>query len=280
MWSSNLHGRVVNMQERLIFMFRKASLVLAVLPMFALFSMSVCPAMSDGLADAGKKIYDRSQNAVVIVQITTKSTASFDGRSPMSHEDKSDATGVIIDPSGLLVMALSETSLEGMMSQVVGDGEDGPKISSDITDMKVFMSDGKQIAYKIVLRDKDLDLAFLRPAKTPSAPFVSIDLTKASKPALLDELVFLDRLSIVASRGLGAFPARINAIVQKPRTFYVSGASGLGAPVFTLDGNIVGIVVLRGMPGVKTSRGPAVMPIIIPAGDVLDAAKQAPLTVQ
>ena len=42
---------------------------------------------------------------------------------------------------------------------------------------------------------------------------------------------------------------RIEAIVEKPRTFYLLGESmwaySLGAPVFSLDGKLVGILFLR-----------------------------------
>jgi len=227
----------------------------------------------DSFGDAGRKLLDQWRDSILIVQITTKSTASYEGQ-PMTHEDKNEATAVVIDPSGLAVMSLSESSPEGMLSQFV-DGQGAPKLTSEITDMKLIMPDGKQIPYKIVLRDKDMDLAFIRPADKTPRTFKALDLTKASKPGVFDQVIYIDRLPVMASRSIGAFSARINAVVQKPRTFYVLSAQGLGAPVFTEDGGIVGIVVIRGSQGVRSIRGAGYLLIVLPASDVLNAAKQA-----
>ena len=60
----------------------------------------------------------------------------------------------------------------------------------------------------------------------------------------------------------------------------------LGAPVFTLDGEVVGILVLRtirasssgmmGMMGMMGGGGDNAVMIVMPAGDVLEVAAQAP----
>lgn len=241
----------------------------------ALFAMVALPVRADDVSDAGKKLVDKWQKSIVVVQVTAKSTMSYDGESPAARENKQEATAVLIDPSGLAVMSLSDTSPQAMMELMMPESSDGPKLSSEITEMKVQMPGGKQVRYKVVLRDKDLDIAFIRPMTPLAQPVTALDLSKSAKPQVLDWMVQLDRLPSVASYSLAAFPVRVNAIVQKPRTFYVSSAQGLGAPVFSLDGSVVGIVVLRGGRN-GGEGGPAdMMRIVLPAEDILDEANQA-----
>ena len=57
--------------------------------------------------------------------------------------------------------------------------------------------------------------------------------------------------------------------------------TALGSPAFALDGNIVGILVMRsissgGGPSMNNFRPDNMTSIILPAEDVLKAAKQAP----
>ena len=58
----------------------------------------------------------------------------------------------------------------------------------------------------------------------------------------------------------------------------LSGALSLGEPVFTLDGRLLGITMMRKAPktggGMGFSMGD-VMPVILPADDVADVAQQA-----
>jgi len=98
-------------------------------------------------------------------------------------------------------------------------------------------------------------------------------------------VIVLNRLGRVANRAYSAAVERIEAVVERPRTFYIPGDdpthSGLGSPAFTLDGKVAGILVLR---SVKSDGGMGgtfggdnnVLGIIIPASDVLESAKQVP----
>ena len=170
--------------------------------------------------------------------------------------------------------------------------EMGFKMETEIKSVDILTAGGDEIPAEIVLRDKDLDLAFLRPKQKTDKPFAALDLSKSGAPAQLDPVVAISRLGRVANRAYGALLDRIEAVVEKPRTFYVPAGGGmsessLGAPVFTLDGNLIGILVLRtirassssmmGMMGMMGGGGSdnAVM-IIMPASDVLEVAAQAP----
>ncbi len=80
---------------------------------------------------------------------------------------------------------------------------------------------------------------------------------------------------------------RIDALVSKPQHYYVIGAggsSGIGSPVFALSGAPLGVILIRNaapdgdanaasMFSGTASMG--MMPIVEPAADILDDAKQA-----
>jgi len=57
-------------------------------------------------------------------------------------------------------------------------------------------------------------------------------------------------------------------------------ATALGSPAFTLDGNILGVDVMRsigsGDEGMNNFRSDGMTSIVLPAEDILKASKQAP----
>ena len=120
------------------------------------------------------------------------------------------------------------------------------------------------------------------------SPLAFIDLTKDAKAQILDEVIVVNRLGQAADRAPAVSIGRIEGIIEKPRTFYLLGQSmwgySLGAPVFAMDGKLVGIVLLR---SAKTQTDQdsgfifsnlnqaGMMPVILPASDIVDGAKQA-----
>ncbi len=236
---------------------------------------------ADEVAVKGREIFKNQRAAVVTVQLVQKITYSSGGRSGESQEAKQDITGTVLDPSGLTVLALSATDPTEMYKRIYGDRY---KADLEISDVKILLDDGVEIAAEIVLRDKDLDLAFIRPKSKVPSPMPAIDLAKASPVQVLDPVVTLNRLGRAAGRAHSASVEHIGAVVQKPRTFYIPDSTmtgtALGSPAFALDGNIVGILVMRAISGnagvMNNFRADNATSIILPAEDVLKAAKQAP----
>ena len=206
------------------------------------------------------------------VQVVLKATASG-GR---SAEFKQDITGTVIDPSGLTVLALSACDPCELRRRVSPDF----KVDSEVSDVKILLDDGTELAAEMVLRDKDLDLAFIRPKGKPAHPMTAIDLANSAPAQILDEVITLNRLNRVASRAYAVSVERITAVVQKPRTFYIPDstmtATSPGSPAFSLDGRIVGVFVMRAISGAGDGRDNPVTSIILPAEDILKGAKQAP----
>jgi hypothetical protein len=157
----------------------------------------------------------------------------------------------------------------------------GMNFQSEVISAKIVLEDGKELPASVVLRDPDLDLAFVRPDEKPAEPLRCVDLANASRPEVLDQVVTVSRLGQLARRTHSVALGRIDAVVDKPRTFYVPTPSvstfmSLGSPVFALDGKIAGLTVVRKGKTEALSISDMVMAIVVSAGDVLDASKQAP----
>src|SRR4051812_16732880 len=127
---------------------------------------------SDELADKGRAIFKQNQHAVVTVQIVLKSKFSMAGRGAEANESRQDVTGTLVDPSGLTVLSLSATDPGQMMqSMLSGSGDEDAKfkMETELGDVKILLDDGTELPSEVVLRDRDLDLAFIRPKTKPSS---------------------------------------------------------------------------------------------------------------
>ncbi|MEO5896167.1 MAG: serine protease [Vicinamibacterales bacterium] len=236
------------------------------------------------LRAAGKKW----QDAIVSVRVSLKVRMSMGGREVQSMDDTLEAVATVIDPSGLTVMSLSTLDPGAMMSRLMGSaggsGDQKMSIASEPSDVRIRLPDGRELPATIVLRDQDLDLAFIRPTTRPATPLTAVNLADAGRPAVLDDVVVLSRLGRVGGWTSAAMLYTISAIIEKPRTFFVlNGQAGTGTPAFLANGKIVGVLTIRQIdPGRMSmfgmmggSEGAGVIAVILPAADVLEIAKQA-----
>lgn len=232
----------------------------------------VMTASADEPARAAREIINKWQDVVITVKIVIEM---------QEYENKTEAFATIIDSSGLAVLSLSMVDPGSMTWSDMPD----TRIASKIKDIKMIMSDGNEAPAKIVLRDEDLDLVFIQPTEKSIKSLPALDLKNNAKIDIMDQIVILARLGEVTGYVPTASLCRIQAIVKKPRTFYLSdfteALSGLGAPAFSLDGKVVGILLLR-IAKSKTisanifSAMGGMMPIILPAEEVLDVAEKIP----
>ncbi len=235
---------------------------------------------ADDFAAKGRDILEKHAHAVLTVQVLLK--VSYSGATT-PNETKEDLTGTVIDSSGLTVLALSSCDPSELYQRVMAEEYSKSKVQTEIADIKILLDDGTELPSEIVLRDKDLDLAFIRPKTKPSNPVSFIDFTKSSPAQTLDQVLALYRLNGAAGRSCAGAIERISAVVKKPRTLYIPEttmtATTSGSPAFALDGNVVGVFVTRAISAKgANSRNyrNSVTPVILPAEDILKAARQAP----
>jgi hypothetical protein len=238
---------------------------------------------------AARELVTKWQAAIVNVRVVIKMRMSMGGRELQNTDDPVETVGTVIDPSGLTVLSLGALNPGAMMNRLMsgtgGDQQQRVEFGSEPTDVKIRLADGRELPARIVLRDEDLDLAFLKPTTRPDKPLVAINLEDSGRPGLLDQVVVLSRLGRVGGWAPSASLQTISAIIERPRTFFVieTGAmGGMGTPAFTPAGKVVGLLTLRsvqtGRPSMfSMTAGPenlGILPVILPAADVLEIAKQ------
>ncbi len=248
------------------------------------------PVAADEVAVKGRQILETNKAAVVTILLVLKQKVSFPGSPSRDSESIVEATGTVISPDGLTVVSLSLTDPTSLLDKMMaGTPQAGRfKMETELRDAKILLGDGTEIPAEIILRDKDLDMAFVRPLEKQETPFAYIDISDPGEPDYLDQVISLNRMGKVAGRAYSASVERIDAIVRKPRTFYIPGkdatSTGLGSPAFTIDGDFIGVFLIRaikntGGGGSRSMFGGSssnITTVILPAIDIAEAAEQAP----
>lgn len=220
----------------------------------------VSPALADEakVKSAAKEILAKYQDALVTVKLLVKTRGS-------TSESQLEIAGTVLTPAGLTVVS----DFTSNPSALFMPGDD----KTETTDVKLIFKDGREVASSFVLRDRELDLAFVMPKdKEQDLPHLKLD--QASVPEPLDDLVYLYLLGKSLNREAAITMGRVEAVVKKPRLFVVSdlftGVQCLGSPVFDGTGRPVGIVVLR--------RSPTPPKSVSGVRDILDVVKPVILT--
>ena len=235
----------------------------------------------DALDAAARKIFTAKQDSVVWISAVAKTSFTATGAkdTPMDvpdQESKVEALATIIDPSGLAVAVLSQVdpgrNVSGR-SVRTPQGMIKLEASSTLKEVKVIMPDGTEIPAEIVMKDADLDLAFVRikaaSKEAKGVTFQAVDLKDSAPGGILDEVVTITRMDEVLNRAPSVARGQINIITKKPREFLRAGGAAGGCPTFLANGKILGITASR----LVTGKNP--LAVIIPAADVLEIAAQA-----
>jgi len=256
---------------------------------FIVLSASAGLVQADETSIAGNKIMNSYKDAVVKVEVVMQRKFVMNGKEIQNKESKSEVTGTVLNESGLVLVSLTTIDPSKFMDNIMRgmEGDSKMEVKIDIKSVKVIMPDETEIDAKIVLRDKDLDMAFIQPKQKIAKPMVSVKMAEQSNPHIMDEIIILSRLSKVADHAPSVMSARISAIVNKPRTSYIPQVEGgdmqdIGTPVFSLDGKLIGVILIRVLAseggGFGAMMGGAgamgISPVIMPVAEILEASKQ------
>jgi hypothetical protein len=213
---------------------------------------------------AAREIVARRSDAVVLVLATIKTRMNISGRES-TRDQLVQANATVLDEGGLAVMALSMIEPGEIANRTMGAGA----LSTEAADLRMRLASGEEVPAKIVLRDADLDLVFLTPTTPLPKPIPAVD-APAGVPAVLDLVITIQRSGETTGwRPIATF-GYVQMTVDRPRTYHLlSTASVLGSAVFDIRGRFVGIIVRVG--GART----APIPVILPADDIREVAKQA-----
>lgn len=268
-----------------------------VLTFFVLLSLGRTYAGADENSVAGRKILEQYQNGLVSLKTVAKVRMIAGGKEQFNKEIEAVSTATVINPSGLAVTSISTVNPSEIMEKRIknlsgksGRGDSDFTFTVEILSMSMVLPNGKEVPAGIVLRDKDLDLAFIRPTKKLDSPIFALDFSQSGVVNALDPIV---TLTLLSKEYYGRKPIasldRIAAVVEKPMKFYLpndQNLSQLGVPVFNLEGKIIGITAVQ-----TPNTAPTVsafeqvlgsadnaggLTVIVPAADILETAKQIP----
>ena len=202
----------------------------------------------DSMAKTAKATSEKYQECVIHVKATIKIEASGLGiMMGQGKEQKVETIGTVIDPSGLTVVSLGRldpTSLMGgNMAINVGGEEKQISMDSQFSDVKMRLGDGTEVPAKLILKEPDMDLAFVIPEKNDDGKkYKYINMADAGTIDVLDELFTLDRFGKVLNYKPAVGKMYITGVIAKPRLIYaINDASDLGAPAFSSSGKLIGI---------------------------------------
>ncbi|MFH0888797.1 MAG: trypsin-like peptidase domain-containing protein [Planctomycetota bacterium] len=246
----------------------------------------------DKIIQAAKDVLAKNKDAIVTVRLVLKMKASFGGQDIGAmmggQEQKVEANGTIVDPSGLTIISATQTNPSSMFDGLnIGGGEEGEgrsiKSESSVISVKIVLNDGKELPASIVLNDKDLDLAFVQPEeKNLNLPYLKLE--KTATPNILDEVIMISRLDFSTGREPLISCGSISAIVKKPRTHYlIMGGPLAGSPAFNIEGQCLGIGLTRSTGAKKamsllnaSNSAMDMMPMVLPSEDIIEVMKQVP----
>lgn len=248
-------------------------------------------AASGELQTSARKLAAEHQDAIVWLSVIAKTSLSTDGDAPaqvkaqlagQDKEEKSETTGTIIDASGLIVTSLASIDKSSMVDGKTITTPMGAiklKASTEIKEIKIIMPDGTEIPADLVLKDADLGLGFVRARKdskeAEGVAFKAIDVTASAEGALLDDCVSLGRLNQNMNREPSVVTSEISGITTKPRKFYRVMTDSVGCPIFLANGKLLGLTTVRAPSGEMTSGQVNLVPVVLPAADLVKLAAQA-----
>lgn len=218
-----------------------------------------------------RDLVTKHSDAVVEVMATARIRLDMAG-----HEQSNDQTvevnGAVLDPSGLTVTSLSalhpEEAIQRMGARM---GTNAPQISSELSDLRVRLADGREVPAKMVLRDEDLDLAFLKPVDPVKGSWPALP-SGSGRPQVMDLVIALRRMNEINAWSPAASFSYVQLVIERPRRYYtLTGGLNMGSSIFDASGKWVGLAVMRSQGG----RLPPTVSIIT-ADDIREVAKQVP----
>jgi hypothetical protein len=237
---------------------------------------------------AAKSVVAARGDAIVTVMGTLKARMTQAGRDKAGPDQAVHASAAVLTSSGLTVLALSAIDPGNLLTKNPTLARAKMNITTELVDLKLRLANGTELPARIALRDSDLDLLFVIPETAPGEPMTALDGASARLSAL-DPVVIVQRFGELTGWKVAAALGTVEVVVDKPRTFYMiamtTTGNGIGASIFDIKGQFAGLVTLRSAGDSRNNaltgmKGDALqtlgmVPVVIPAADILDIAKQA-----
>lgn len=238
-------------------------------------------ALSDAEAVAGRSIFRKYADAVVVVKLSMILKITVGDRVMPPNETKVDINGTVIEPDGLTVTSLSaidpRAMFDAVRSKMAPAGVPVELGQTELKGVRLQLADGTEVPAKVVWKDATRDLALLAPEGAAAAgqrTFTWVNLNEAPEAAmLLGNYYHLSRLSEAMQRAPIMRPCTITGIIERPRRLLLVStdwfADTLCCPVFDAQGRVLGICLRYMVDGVAKGI------VVVPAADVAEIVGQA-----
>lgn len=232
-------------------------------------------AANEADATAGRALLQQYADAIIGVELVVSLKFKQGDREAPPREQRIEVNGTVISPSGLTVTSLAavdpQTTMEAMRAGM-GGYRGIEVVGSDFKEVKLRLANGEEVPARFVLKDADLDLAFMAPENGPETAkreFAHVDLGKAADGAVLGTYFAVDR----ATKALQRVPiVRMNemiGVVEKPRRLFLMSDPRMATPVFDARGGLLGIALNYFANGRQAGL------VVLPSADIADIARQA-----
>ncbi|HVP61107.1 MAG TPA: trypsin-like peptidase domain-containing protein [Myxococcaceae bacterium] len=234
-------------------------------------------ATSGDLEATARATAEQSGKAVVTIRLVLK--LKLGGQ---EHEQKMEVPGVVIDPSGLTVASASSIDPSGAIRRMVDAQRQRVTLESEVKETVILLEDGTELDAAVVLKDSDLDLAFIRPRDAGLKLSAVTVRPRSGTVPLLTRVFVLGRLGKLGSRALAVATGEVRAYVRGPAPYYVTDgetSSFVGSLAYTADGVPLGFLVKRFATSIDAQAGgrgsDSVMTVLRPVDKVVELAAQA-----
>lgn len=225
-------------------------------------------AVSDAEAAAGRALVKSYADTVIGVELVVTLKYTVNERSMPSREDKREVNGTVISPTGLTVTSLAAIDPRSTIPAGANMRIEEP----DFKEVKLRLADNTEVPARVVLKDADLDLAFIAPDGAGAAAdrqFAHVKLEDAAEAAVLGAYYDVSRAPKALQRTPTVRLINMSGIVEKPRRLFLLADYSPGCPVFDAGGRILGVSVRHIVNGRQIGL------VILPAAAVADIARQA-----
>jgi S1-C subfamily serine protease len=221
-------------------------------------------------AEDFQKLLAEKAPAIVTVKFVLKMKGRWG-----ETEDEREVSAAMIEPDGLVLCSNSMLGGFGRWGRT-----EGTTITP--TDIKVLIGDDTEGRdAKLIARDSELDLTWIRIEDPGDGGFAFVDLSASNTPSIGEELYSIMRLGKYFDRVPVVREGRLGGITRKPRALYIptSGGASVGLPVFNSKGAVVGVAIMQQPDPEETEGGGAgwygPSRVILPAADAFKATKRA-----
>lgn len=235
---------------------------------------------ADTPAEATARVLHRKLGDAVVLIRATVSVTVTPGDQPAQTRDRTfEQLGTVVSADGRVLLSATSIDPAAVMDGRTVNTPAGPMklaATSQVKEAFIVLADGTEIPAKVVLKDKDLNLALVAPVAAGTETFVPVDVAASDTVEPVDEVVVLGRMDKSFNRVAKVEIDAVAAVVAKPRPLISIHINATGCPVFSVAGKFVGITSGKiDAASDGDAEGVSMEPVVIPAATVQKFLAQA-----